>query len=427
MPQLAKDGDFGLHDTYDTTIQFREETEPVGDVERTSGDHDEPTPTLLTKVKDLAEEKAPTIMEAAKSAARKVHLDSVNAASVSRLFHPTTAHVRYRVRDEQWAADQSDEELALLWRARDQRKGRGSMAVPVPPPLGTPGRRRKVQSFSHAKQISRNIARMFTTFPYWDMAFWSGWSYSIGSALFVIDGAFSWGPLAFPSTEFAGESKYGVPLCFFFGALFYQLGAVVAYLEAVNAGSFHGSAMRRLLDGNEREEKEMLDEKLHEFFQHMVPHHSAEKADEEAADMRATAVQSRRAPRRGGVDLGEAEEGTSNEYLTWRWWPTWHALRTYHAYEIGYIACTIQLFGVTLYGMTAIVILPGILDSLNTWQTNAAYWIPQIVAAACFLTASIMFTLEVQVKWWKPEPGVLGWWIGVWSIIGSVGFEYVFF
>ncbi|KAK5736449.1 hypothetical protein LTR17_007445 [Elasticomyces elasticus] len=70
-----------------------------------------------------------------------------------------------------------------------------------------------------------------------------------------------------------------------------------------------------------------------------------------------------------------------------------------------------------------IVILPGILDSLNAWQTNAAYWIPQIVAAACFLVASIMFTLETQEKWWKPEPKVLGWWIGVWSIIGSVGFE----
>ena len=26
-------------------------------------------------------------------------------------------------------------------------------------------------------------------------------------------------------------------------------------------------------------------------------------------------------------------------------------------------------------------------------------------------------------KWWKPEPTVLGWWIGVWCVVGSVGFE----
>lgn len=44
-----------------------------------------------------------------------------------------------------------------------------------------------------------------------------------------------------------------------------------------------------------------------------------------------------------------------------------------------------------------------------------------------------MFTLECQRKWWKPEPGVLGWWIGFWAIVGSVGFLcvmaffYVFF
>ncbi|KAK1816071.1 hypothetical protein LTR12_009493 [Friedmanniomyces endolithicus] len=72
---------------------------------------------------------------------------------------------------------------------------------------------------------------------------------------------------------------------------------------------------------------------------------------------------------------------------------------------------------------STVVIMPGILDNLDTWQTNAAYWIPQIVASAFFLIASIMFTFETQEKWWKPEPGVLGWWIGFWSIVGSVGFE----
>ena len=102
---------------------------------------------------------------------------------------------------------------------------------------------------------------------------------------------------------------------------------------------------------------------------------------------------------------------------------SWHALRTHHVYEIGYIACTIQLFGVTLYGVTSIIILPGILSSFTPEQELGGYWIPQMIAAACFLIASIMFTLETQEKWWKPEIRVLGWWIGFWSIVGSVGFE----
>nr|POE63139.1 hypothetical protein CFP56_04042 [Quercus suber] len=337
--------------------------------------------------------------------------------------------------------DASQPEFALLWRSRDNRKGRNSVAVPISRTLTD--ERDLSASTATWTAMAKTIAQMFTTFPYWDMAFWCGWSYTIGSALFVIDGAFAWGPLRFPGGEFPGEAKYGVPLCFFFGAIFYQIGAVVAYLEAVNDGSFHGSAMRRLLEGHEEDHRKMVDEKIHHFFDHLVPHPHKQK-EAEAAEALAYAVdpeagwKTRDAahlrpgsiyppdtgptPRRGAVDLG-GEEGETSTYISWRWWPTWHALRTYHIYDIGYLACAIQLFGVTLYGITGIVVLPGILDSLNTWQTNAAYWIPQIVAAACFLVASIMFMLEAQDEWWKPTPRQLGWWIGAWSVVGSVGFE----
>ncbi|KAK3069914.1 hypothetical protein LTR53_011376 [Teratosphaeriaceae sp. CCFEE 6253] len=382
--------------------------------------------TLLDKVNNVAGEG---LTNTVKAAAHRFHLESVQASGVTKLLHPTTARMRVRINESKRPVDDDDsdrnqrlDEMAVLWRARDQRKGRGSIAVPL---LLSQSQLQGPRTPGRGKQLFSNILRMFKIFPYWDMAFWSGWAYSIGSALFVIDGAFAWGPLVVPGGEFEGEAEYGVPLCFFFGALFYQLGAVVAYLEAVNAGSFHGSAMRRLLEGHEKEDKEMLDDKLHDFVHHMLPHRRGKVADEEKAGASEPAVAAAAAPRRGGVDLGEAEEkeGTSSEYMRWRWYPTWHALKNHHAYEIGYLACAIQLFGVTLYGITSIVILPGILDSLNAWQTNAAYWIPQMVAAACFLTASIMFTFETQDKWWKPEPAVLGWWISVWSTVGSVGFE----
>ena len=75
--------------------------------------------------------------------------------------------------------------------------------------------------------------------------------------------------------------------------------------------------------------------------------------------------------------------------------------------------------------MTGIVVLPGILSSLADWQRLGAYWVPQMVASLCFIIASVIFMLEVQEKWWKPEPTALGWWIGVWAVIGSVGFELI--
>lgn len=131
----------------------------------------------------------------------------------------------------------------------------------------------------------------------------------------------------------------------------------MAYLEAVNDGSFHGSAMKRFLEGHEEDKKKMLDEKVSNFFGHLNPVHShhqheAQEAEEKRmADVDPSAgwksIHRRErpgsiypgsklpAPRRGGVDLGEAEEGESHEYLTWRWFPTWQALRTHHVYEIG--------------------------------------------------------------------------------------------
>ena len=124
------------------------------------------------------------------------------------------------------------------------------------------------------------------------------------------------------------------------------------------------------------------------------------------------------------MDLGaDVEAGESTQYLTWRWWPTWRCLWTYHIFEIGYIANVVQLPAATLYGVVAVVGLPGVYDQLDQqWKVNVAYWIPQIVASVGFLLAGLLFMLETQAKWYKPEPKVLGWWVGVWAAIGSVGF-----
>lgn len=262
------------------------------------------------------------------------------------------------------------------------------------------------------KIVLKGLWVMFSTFPYWDMAFWSGWSYAVGSVLFIVDGIWAWTPVAFPGSEFPGETEYGGPLLFFFGALLYQLGATMAYLEAINDGSFAGPAMKRLLEGSDEEKKAYFDGKLHMFFGHIIPHHHHDDHEEEDEQDKSheevdpeagwkTRDRAERpgsiypegkepAPRRPAVDLGPAEEGDFHEYLTWRWWPTWHALRTYHLKEAGYIACSIQLFGATLYGIGGLVSLPGILDTLEPWQALGAYYVPQVLGSVCFLVAGIV-------------------------------------
>ncbi|KAI5363542.1 hypothetical protein Slin14017_G055060 [Septoria linicola] len=401
----------------------------------------------LEKFKTAIDDVQTGVVDKVRTIGHKFHLDGVHAQGVSRFLNPTTIRMNVRYQSDSDSHGQPREGQELLWRARDNRKGRNSIAVPRLPvdddddasflPL-----RYTPRMSSKLGDIAHNLYRMATTFPYWDMSFWSGSSYTIGSALFVADGALAWGPVAFGvGFESASADKLGGPLCFFIGALFYQVGAVAAYLEAVNDGSFHGSAMRRLLDGNEEDSKKLLDDKIHDFFSHVKPHRPHQNPDTKMPDVDTEAGWETKedrlqrpgsiypdgkmpASRRGGIDLG-GDESQQSMYSTWRWWPTWRALREHHVYEIGYLACAIQLFGVTLYGVTAIVIIPGILTSLKPWQELAAFWVPQVVAALCFLISSTMFMLETQEKWWKPEPKVLGWWIGVWSTAGSVGFELI--
>lgn len=394
-----------------------------------SADHGHDSDDLTLKVKE-------TTREAANKVKRKIHLHRVSVSAPVKHMNPTNvrAHIRFGDDDERANTADPEKDMQLKWNARSSRVGRPESMKSDSTQKKPFGRR--------CLQVLKNICIMFSTFPYWDMAFWSGWSYSIGSVLFVIDGAWAWTPLVWPSSEFAGESEYGVGLLFFIGALFYQVGAVMAYLEAVNDGSFAGVAMKRLLEGHDEDKKKLLDEKLHMFFGHIIPHHhhndeeeheegEGKEIDPEAgwktrdrADRPGSVYPEGKKPatRRGGVDMGPAEEGDFHEYLTWQWWPTWKAFKEYHIKQIGYVACTIQLLGATLYGITGVVALPGVLSSLAAWQELGAYWVPQVIASCCFLTAGIMFTLETQDKWYRPLPLNIGWWIGAWATIGSCGF-----
>ena len=235
----------------------------------TKKDSKDDSPQLLEKVKSAPE-----------AAMNKIRLKDADFAGPSRHMNPTSARMSVRPGGDADAGNQrrpSDpsRDFEVMWRSRDNRKG--SVAVPVSPRGGNITMRMVFSS----RDVGRGIRKMFTTFPYWDMAFWSGWSYTVGSALFVIDGFWAWLPIIAPSSEFTGESEYGVPLAFFFGALFYQLGAVMAYLEAINDGSFAGSAMKRLLLGHDKEAKEILDKKMSVFFHHLQPHHHHHAEDDQ--------------------------------------------------------------------------------------------------------------------------------------------------
>ncbi len=65
--------------------------------------------------------------------------------------------------------------------------------------------------------------------------------------------------------------------------------------------------------------------------------------------------------------------------------------------------------------------LPAIYDNLSQGVLWGVYWLAYLVGGILFVVASAMYMLETQPTWYTPAPHLLGWWIGLWNTIGSVG------
>ena len=157
--------------------------------------------------------------------------------------------------DEDKTPKRDDEQLAsnvsFYWRSRDNRKGRHALAVdpsndPNAPYL-TP------KSTSTPREIIRNIVRMATYYPYWDVSWLVATIFTLGSAVWVINAFFSYLPLAQPQTEFKDEVPTGGGVTAFIGATIFEIGSVLLLIEAVNenrSGCF-GWALEKVISGGE--------------------------------------------------------------------------------------------------------------------------------------------------------------------------------
>ena len=270
-------------------------------------------------------------------------------------------------------------QLQYQYRSRDNRKGRHPLLIHPsdPHPKG-----------SGTRAVLSGIKRMFTTFLYWDVSYWVAILFTIGSAIFVACGLFYWLPVAYPSTTFPNEASTAGGITAFVGATLFQIGAIGLVFEAVNenqTGCF-GWAVGQALSGNHSRIIPDPDSCEH-IHGRMRPHARSE-------------VQSQR---------------------RWEWWPSWHEIRTHYMYEIGFLGNSSLFLGSTIFYISGILALPGVYSHLSQGVLWGVYWLTYLVGGILFVISSVLYVLETQESWWKPAPRVIGWHIGVWNLIGSVG------
>uniref|UniRef100_A0A8H7NNB9 Integral membrane protein n=1 Tax=Bionectria ochroleuca TaxID=29856 RepID=A0A8H7NNB9_BIOOC len=334
------------------------------------------------------------------------HYDAEHSTGPLKSLNPTR---RYLVADKKLIAGPDTGEIqpparpsaqrpgvAYVWRSRDNRKGRHALAVSVDPRKhdATEGSRPS----NTWNQTLRGVSKMLLRYPVWDVSYDVAVVFTIGSIIWVINGFFSWLPVQDPSTEF---SDWAGGLTAFIGATVFEFGSVLLMFEAVNENrsDCFGWAVEETVDGI-----------LHLNPAHNCRHsHAQKRTFVKGTSSNLVKIEKRR-----------MESSDSNRM--WSWWPTWYELRTHYFYEIGFLACSSQMFGATVFWISGFTALPPILNSLSTPAEYGAYWLPQVIGGAGFIVSSTLFMLEVQSCWYIPAPGVLGWHIGLWNLIGAIGF-----
>ena len=301
-------------------------------------------------------------------------------------------------------------DVSFMWRSRDNRKGRHTLVVTDPKP-GEEPKFLTPEPTRTWRHVLKTVVKMFTYFPFWNISWLVAFVFTCGSAVWVINGYFSWFPIAYPNLTFPNESKYGGGITAFIGAvIFFETGSFLLMFEAFNEhhdGCF-GFAVEGLF---ERDEEKGGQVEIKPHLGRCSHHHRNKKnlVGKHDAKTHPDAV-SANGPRR------------DSDY-NWVWFPSKQALKTHYFHEIGFIAGFSQFCGASVFSIAGITALPGVLNNLTQTQLDWAFWFPQIVGSIGFIISGTLYMVETQKAWYIPNPSVLGWWIGFWNLIGALGFE----
>ncbi|KAG6358731.1 hypothetical protein INS49_012250 [Diaporthe citri] len=277
-----------------------------------------------------------------------------------------------------------------IWRSRDNRKGRHTLAL-TPSAKASAGfsgvhQPRPLRTTTTIGATLRGISRMFLRYPVWDVSYDVATIFTLGSVVWVLNGFLVLLPAVDPAGSWPGESEWGGGVSACVGATVFEAGSVLLMLEAVNENrsDCFGWALEEALGGG----------------------HGGVDGDGDE----------------GPLVLLRREEQVTAAARRWTWWPSSKELRTHYLRDIGFLACLSQMIGATIFWISGFTGLPQVLGVLSVPAENGIFWLPQVVGGTGFIVSSWLFMLETQPNWHTPSPKTLGWHIGLWNLIGALGF-----
>jgi len=215
---------------------------------------------------------------------------------------------------------------------------------------------------------SENLLGKLKVHLAWDVSFWVAVIFLLGSVAWVIMGFLLYLPLSIGVKDHEGQAT----MWGFLGGTLFTLGSYLMVVEALNTGHEHlfGPAVEELF----------TDETRHEIN----------------------------------------AKGSDCAGPVFRWWGpgSWQ--------DLGYVATMIQLVATTIFWISTVAALPGVISGFPETSspiiTNVFYWTPHVIGGSAFVISSLIFMIEVQSSLFRPNLTSLGWHVGLWYLIGAVGF-----
>ncbi|KAI9688652.1 MAG: hypothetical protein M1822_001009 [Bathelium mastoideum] len=357
-------------------------------------------------------------------------------------------------KDSEAASGKPKPVLTYQWTSRDNRKGRHRLIVPDTSGSQEEGSNVAINAPKPSNSLSaiaHNLWLMLVYYPIWDISFDVAYIFTWGSIIWVINGFFAFLPLVRPNTLFAGEALLGGGITAFIGATVFEIGSVLLLLEAVNAGQegCFGWAVENAWYGNSSSASEETQAPNQQPQSNNAPADNQDNGDSRpalsektkaTASSKSTNISVRpdrahcthhhrnkrnlvgRPPSTTLTPQSSNPPSSTTSTRTWTWLPTLSALRTHYIHDLGFLASLIQFFAATIFWIAGFTSLPGIYDHLSAGALAGAYWTPQIIGGLGFVTSGYLFMLETQTVWWRPAWRTLGWHIGLWNLVGGVGF-----
>ncbi|KAK6600817.1 hypothetical protein H4I96_05487 [Botrytis cinerea] len=274
----------------------------------------------------------------------------------------------------------------------------------------------------------RRCPCMSIYFPCYDISYLVATISIFSSALWCIHACFVWLPPRLPSSEYSGEIAGAGGITAFLRATVFEFGSVQLMLEAVNEHRMDclGWAVEEVW------EEEETGRRSHHPHPH--PHLNRRNSIGRSVEIRGEEMRrkvcelllislSNLIQKMLIITANSLSSPTFPPPHSWQWYPSLSALSTHYLHSLGFLGCSSQMFGATIFWISGFTALPPLYTHLSsTLAQNVACWLPQVIDGMSFIICGIPFMLETQRKCYVPALSSLGWHTAARNLLGGIGF-----